>query len=225
MSIKTSYLDCRFESDIRSLVNRVNRMESLMERLLEANLSNNELMGEICKDLKVIVNKQNGKYLHESEIPEDKNEDEILIPRPKPPKLFKRKLDSASRFDSSMSIKKICLAKSKHEEEHLSENEQENKLEPITEMVNPMTTYSQIPERIESEINNIQENNVDEENDESIMEEVYLMPDEEEEIVLQPSTLNKTDKIYPLPLKNISQLKEFDLDLKKDPDLRAHMVI
>lgn len=224
-SIKSSYLDSRFENDIKCLVNCVNRMESLMERLLEVNLSNNELMGEICKDLKEIVNKQSEKQLHknvkeETEISEDKNEDaemifsdEFLIPRSKPPsEMLKRKLDSASKLQQS--IKKMCVV----------ESIPSSKPELITEADSLRSTINRIQEKIESEINVTEERNVDEQHDDSQMEEVYLMP-EEDEIVLQPQKSNYTDKIYPLPLRHISELKEFDRDLKNDAQLRAHMVI
>lgn len=225
-SIKSSYLDSRFENDIKCLVNRVNRMESLMERLLETNLSNNELMGEICKDLKEIVNKQTEKQLHKNikeenaETSEDKNEDaemifsdEILIPRSKPSEMLKRKLDSASKLQQS--IKKMCVV----------ESIPSSKPELITEADSLRSTINRIQEKIESEINiTTEERNVDEQHDDSQMEEMYLMP-EEDDIILQPQKPNYTEKIYPLPLKHISELKEFDRDLKNDAQLRAHMVI
>ncbi|XP_063707827.1 uncharacterized protein LOC134836568 [Culicoides brevitarsis] len=48
-----SYLETRFENDMKSLIARTDRLENLVERLLESNLANNELMGEMLKDFKM----------------------------------------------------------------------------------------------------------------------------------------------------------------------------
>lgn len=50
-----SYIESRFESHVKTLINRTDRLESLMERLLEASLANNELMGEMFKEMKTFM--------------------------------------------------------------------------------------------------------------------------------------------------------------------------
>lgn len=210
-STSSSYIESRFENDIKTLITRADRLESLVERLLESNLANTELIGEIFKDLKMFMiakRVQNSTQLHERPVREHSEEgtciNETKTGQTQTVWPSKRLLVNESTLED------VVEPPSKFEKTDLTHQTVQNVSE---QQLDAGCIPVEIMEEPEPEDVNYFDNKSPVEEEEN-----FYFEEINDDQQLQQKTFH-------LPLKTIEELTIFDQELKSSENFQSYMVI